>query len=220
MNLTKLRSGLLAGLLVLAGGCTGEPLGDRLPRSATDIFLLDLTVEGETLRPSGFRELIVEPGYQNQPQFLGDGQGVLYTARVGDEIDTYLHDLASGETRQLTRTEDNEYSPAPIPGSTGFSVVRVEQDDQRRLWRFDADGAPPELLLAEPSRVGFYAWGDSETIVLTVSEPTTGLYVVDIGSGEMELLLENVGRSIQEGAGCAGGTLLAVSSLRQPSGAL
>lgn len=193
----KLKSGLLAGLMVLTGACTGEPLGDRLPQSPTDIFLLDLTAEAGTLTPSGFRELIVDPGYQNQPQFLGDGQGVLYTARVGDEIDTYLYNLGSGETRQLTRTEDNEYSPAPIPGSTGFSVVRVERDDQRRLWRFDADGAHPELLLAEPSRVGFYAWGDSETIVLTVSEPSMALYVVDINSGKMELLLENVGRSIQ-----------------------
>jgi Tol biopolymer transport system component len=193
----KLKSSFLAGLLLVAGACTGEPLGDRLPQSETDIFLLDLVATEGSLTASEFRDLAVGPGYQNQPAFLSDGLSLLYTARVKDEIDTYQYTLASGETRRLTLTAENEYSPAPVPGSSRFSVVLVEANDQRRLWSYAADGGDAELLVAQPARVGFYAWGDSETVVLTESESTSALYVVDVTSGDMELLLENVGRSLQ-----------------------
>jgi len=191
----KLKSSVLTGLLLLAGACTGEPLGDRLPQSQTDIYLLDLTIEGERLTTSALRDLAVGPGYQNQPRFLDDGRGVLYTARIEDEVDTYLYLVAGGETKQVTRTVDNEYSPSPIPGSSRFSVVLVEANDQRRIWSYDEEGDDPELLLAKPTKVGFYAWGDSETIVLTESEST--LVVVDVTSSDTVLLLENVGRSLQ-----------------------
>jgi hypothetical protein len=99
--------------------------------------------------------------------------------------------------RRVTATAESEYSPTPIPGTSHFSVVRVEADSTQRLWRFDGDGGSPLLLLPDVAPVGYHAWANDRLVALFVlGEPAT-LWLADIVTGEAELIASDIGRSLQ-----------------------
>ncbi len=79
---------------------------------STDIFIL--SVDGESVGEP--RRITDREGYDNQPQFLTDGQGLVYSSLGTDGTDIYRHDLGSGETHVVVNTPESEYSPTPIPG--------------------------------------------------------------------------------------------------------
>ena len=104
------------------------------------------------------------PGYDNQPMFSADGRRILFAAnRDGRQINVFEYDRTSSRVSQLTHTPENENSPTYLPAgigdSSGFSVVRTEPDRSQRLWRFDAQGRNPQVVLTDVktgrvSRVG------------------------------------------------------------------
>ena len=170
----------------------------------TDVYLVAIEPgEGELPNLGEPRNLTDRQGYDNQPAFLPDGSGILYTSMVpGPEEGTLqtdiVHlDLASGETRWVTRTPDtSEYSPTPIDGGKALSVVRVEPDGKQRLWSFPLDGEDePELLLPNVEPVGYHAWeGDDELVLFVLGEPHT-LQRVQLG-GEARVIASNIGRAL------------------------
>ena len=183
-------------LLLPATGC--GPAEDTAAPGNTDIFVATLLASGTLLAVGEPVRLTDRRHYDNQPMFLPDGASLLYTARVGAQTDIYRYDLEGSRRTHLTRTLASEYSPTPIPGSNLFSVVRVEQDDRQRLWRFSEDGEPvsPVLDWGRELTVGYHAWSGSETLVLFIlGEPAT-LRIADVATGESWEVAENVGRSL------------------------
>lgn len=174
---------------------------------ATDIHLASLEGAGASLRLTAPRNITDRAGYDNQPHFTPDGRGILYTSiREDGQADTYRYELETGSTVRLTDTPESEYSPTPLPGGSGFSVVRVEADSSQRLWRFDASGGSPTLTLPDIEPVGYHAWIDSETVALFVlGEPPT-LQIVDVTTGSARVAAESIGRSLHR---IPGGTELA-----------
>lgn len=163
----------------------------------TDIYLVSLDkgdmgpVLGEP------RKVTDRAGYDNQPHFLNDGSGLLYTSIREGQADIYLYDVEKGTHRAITNTFESEYSPTPIPGRKAISVVRVEADERQRLWSFPLAGGEPTLLLADVEPVGYHAWGDERRLALFVlGEPPT-LQQVDLG-GEARVIVENIGRSLHK----------------------
>lgn len=180
---------------------------------ATDIQLLpvELGEDGRwtVLRPYPATD---RDGYDNQPAFEPDGEGLLYTSQRGDQTDVYRYDLASGETVQVTDTSESEYSPTPMPGGERFSVVRVEADGTQRLWSFPLAGGAPELLLPGIAPVGYHAWLDADTLALFVlGEPIT-LRIASLAGGEARVVAETVGRSLHRIPGAGGLSYLDKSS--------
>jgi hypothetical protein len=101
---------------------------------------------------------------------------------------------------QLTRTPENENSPTYLPEGVGdaggFSVVRTEPDRKQRLWRFDAQGANPQLILTEVEPVGYHAWvGAGKLALFVLGEPST-LRIANVVTGEAEIAAESIGRSL------------------------
>lgn len=199
------RLGMAALLGAALAGCVTSPARTPAPAApaaaappGTDIYLLALGEQDGELRVGAPRNLTDRAGYDNQPQFTPDGRALLYTSiREDGQADVYRYDLERGAVQRLTRTPESEYSPTPLPDGAGFSVVRVERDSTQRLWRFDADGTNPRLLLAELRPVGYHAWGDAGTLALFVlGEPPT-LQLADVRSGRAEVVAENIGRSLQ-----------------------
>jgi dipeptidyl aminopeptidase/acylaminoacyl peptidase len=164
---------------------------------ATDIFLLDLEESGGEIRVGAVVNLTDRAGYDNQPAFAPDGQGVLYTSiREDGQADIYRYDIARRSAQRLTRTPESEYSPTPTPDGRGISVVRVEMDSTQRLWRFDSEGRNPRLVLEGVRPVGYHAWGDEHTLALFVlGEPPT-LQIADTRTGRADAVAENTGRSL------------------------
>jgi hypothetical protein len=124
---------------------------------------------------------------------------------IGDDAqaDIYRYDFASRSSTRVTNTKESEYSPTPLPGGRGFSVVRVEPDSTQRLWAFDLDGTHPRLLLAGVKPVGYHAWIDSVTVALFVLGTPATLQIADLRTGKADTVARDIGRSPQRVPGRA-----------------
>jgi hypothetical protein len=191
----------VCSLLVIA--CT--TFAQTAPPS-TDIWLAPLNVSGNRLSVGTPVNITNRAGYDNQPSFLPNGSGILYTVMQTDppgpqaptQTDIFLYDLRAKKTTRITRTAESEYSATVIPGGKYFSVVRVEPDSTQRLWRFRMDGTQPAILLLGIKPVGYHAWVDSNTVALFVlgNPPTLQLATVSTGLGD--IIIGNIGRSLHK----------------------
>lgn len=188
--------------LAAAAAACGEPT-DGLPVDSpatapvdTDVWVAELLDSGRRLRVGTPHNATDRPGYDNQPAFLPDGSGFLYTSiDQNGQADTWRYELDRGRSYRVTRTAEDEFSPTPLADG-GFSVVRVELDGAHRLWRFDADGANATLVLEGVQPVGYHAWLDDHRVGLFVlGEPPT-LAVADTRTGDAKTVLSSIGRSL------------------------
>jgi Tol biopolymer transport system component len=195
------RAAILTAVLaigVVQTPSTPQPTGPP----ATDIYLLSLTNKGvASLTEAKPLPISVAPGYDNQPMFSPDGRRMLFAAnRDGKQIDVFVFDRDADRMTQLTKTPENENSPTYLPSGTstsvGFSVVRTEADRTQRLWRFDADGGNPQVVLPDVKPVGYHAWVDADTVALFVLGQPATLQIATIGTGTAEIVAEGIGRSL------------------------
>lgn len=137
-------------------------------------------------------------GYNNQPSFLSNTE-LLYTAQgpADNQTDIYLLDLEKKTKLRMTKTPESEYSPKPTPGNLYFSVVRVEQDEDRsqRLWQYPLDrGDKGKASLRYLRGVGYYHWLDRFTVALFNVAATNYLSVADTRDESSRHLAPDVGR--------------------------
>ena len=161
----------------------------------------------------------IAPGYDNQPNFSADGTRILFAAnRDGKQIDVYVHERGSGKVAQLTQTAENENSPTYLPDGIGapggFSVVQTEPDRTQRLWRFNAQGRAPQLVLTDIKPVGYHVWIDGDHLVLFVLGQPATLQIANVTTGKAEIAADNIGRSLHR----IPGSRLASFVQREPSG--
>jgi hypothetical protein len=182
------------------------------PPPATDVYLIPLSGGLTSMKAAKPVAVSTSPGYDNQPNFSADGNRVLFAAnRDGKQSDVYVFDRGTGRVTQLTQTAENENSPTYLPVGAGpagsFSVVQSEFDKTgarpaspiQRLWRFNADGKSPQLILADINPVGYHAWMDADPLVLFVlggqGKPAT-LQIANVKTGKAEVAAEGIGRSL------------------------
>jgi hypothetical protein len=186
----------------------------QAPPPASEIYLATLAAEGDGLALGKPENISNSAGYDNQPFFTSDGGSILFTSSrnrvvgvpvVGVEAppaqtDIYRYDIASRQVRQITNTLTSEYSPTVMPGGTGISVIRVEEDGTQRLWRFGLDGAAPSVILPDVKPVGYHAWIDEHRLALFIlgerGQPAT-LQLADTRTGKAEVIATDIGRSVQ-----------------------
>ena len=171
------------------------------PPPATDIYLVPLGGGIGSMKTAKPVPLSVAPGYDNQPMFSPDGARVLFAANHdGKQTDVFVFDRAAGRVSQLTQTAENENSPTFLPSGLGeaggFSVVQTEPDKTQRLWRFDAQGKNPQLVLADIKPVGYHAWVDADHLALFVLGQPATLQLARVSTGKAEVAASNVGRSL------------------------
>jgi dipeptidyl aminopeptidase/acylaminoacyl peptidase len=192
------------------------------PPPATDIYLVPMNAGITSLKTAKPVPVSTAPGYDNQPNFSPDGGRILFAAnRDGKQIDVFVFNRGNGSVSQLTETALNENSPTYLPAGIGapggFSVVQTEPDRAQRLWRFNAQGRSPELVLTDIKPVGYHAWIDAERLVLFVlgqqGQPAT-LQIASVKTGRAEIAADNIGRSLHR----IPGTPLASFVQREASG--
>ena len=191
-------------LLVVAVGL-GWPLGQPAPAPApppgTDIYLVPITAGLAGMKTAKPVPVAVTPGYDNQPMFSPDGTRILFAANHdGKQTDVFAFDRASGRVSQLTETPENENSPTFLPagvGETGgFSVVRTEPDRSQRLWRFNAAGKNPQLVLADVKPVGYHAWVEPDHLAMFILGQPATLQVARAATGQAQVVASDIGRSL------------------------
>ncbi|WP_434479441.1 M20/M25/M40 family metallo-hydrolase [Gemmatimonas sp.] len=164
-----------------------------------EIYLVPLSLRGDTVRAGNPVNLTRRAGYDNQPMFTRDSRAIYYTANLGDgQSDIYRFDLGTGLTRPVQRTRpESEYSAAPILGDTAaVAVIRVEADSTQRLWRLPLNGGAPSVLIADLKPVGYFAQpNDSTWVTFVLGTPAT-LQVVRAGQPGAVTLARDIGRSL------------------------
>jgi WD40 repeat protein len=184
--------------IVLAGVTLAAAPQQATP--ATEVYLWRLTGEKGNVTPA-WTNISNSPGYDNQPSFLPDSSGLLFSSnRDGKQTDIYRYDIKARALTQVTRTSEAEYSPIVTPDRRTFSTIRVEADGTQRLWRFDLDGSNPRLVLENIKPVGYHAWIDDTHLALFIlggggGAPAT-LQIADTKTGTAEVIETGIGRSI------------------------
>jgi len=163
---------------------------------ASDIFIVDLK-GNEKLKVGQPIKITSEAGYNNQPSFLPDGRGLLYTSIKNKQADIYRYDIRSGTTTQVTNTPESEYSPTLMPDGKAISVVRVEADGTQRLWKFPLAGGEPSLILENIKPVGYHLWIDDHTLALFILGRPNTLQLADVRTGKAEFVIDNPGRILR-----------------------
>jgi hypothetical protein len=175
------------------------PVGPLQP----DIYLAELSVF-DGLHYLGPLQNVTNRAYSydNQPTFTPDSRSLLYTTEYGygDRVQTEIHRyyLSSRREARITRTDEGEYSPAPVPGDRAFSVIRVEADSAQRIWRFTMQGMDGEVLFRNLDAIGYYAWGNETTVLLYVFGDPPTARIADLTTGESEVVAGGVGRSLNK----------------------
>jgi hypothetical protein len=191
----------------MAASCTCTTVHAQTPTPtpaatppASDICIANLTKQKGELKPGEPQKITTFAGYNNQPFFLPDGRGVLYTSIINGQADIYRYDIRSGTTSQVTNTPESEYSPTLMPDGKNISVVRVEADGTQRLWKFPLAGGAPSLILENIKPVGYHWWLDKNTVALFIlgaaGKPHT-LQIADVSTGKTEMVAENPGRILR-----------------------
>jgi Tol biopolymer transport system component len=188
-------------LLIAALLQATPPAQPAAPPPSTDIYLVPLTGGLPSMKASKPTPVSTIAGYDNQPMFSPDGSRILFSANHdGKQTDVYTFDRASGRVSQVTRTSENENSPTFLPagiGSAGdFSVVQSEMDRTQRLWRFDAKGANPQLILSDIKPVGYHAWVDPDRVALFVLGQPNSLQLASVKTGKGDVVANGIGRSL------------------------
>ena len=181
-------------VLALALGATATASA-QAPES--DIFLAPLRRIRDSLLVGTPVNVTHRVGYDNQPSFLPNSSGILYTV-VGPEgqADIWRYDIADHRTTRVTSTPESEYSATVMPGGRRMSVIRVEADSTQRLWSFALDGSDPQVLVANQKPVGYHAWlGPMRLVTYVLGKPST-LHVVDSDGAHDEVRAHDVGRSL------------------------
>lgn len=203
-------------LISLAAFQAAQPAA---PPPSTDIYLLQLSGGLPSMKAATPVAVSTVIGYDNQPMFSPDGARILFSGNHdGKQFDIYAFDRASARVTRLTQTPENENSPTFLPPgvgeSGGFSVVQTEMDKTQRLYRFDAQGRNPQLILSDIKPVGYHAWIDSDRLGLFVLGQPNSLQLASVKTGKGEVVASGIGRSLHRIPGTR-----AISFVhREPSG--
>ena len=164
----------------------------------TDIFLAAIKRVGDSLVIGPATNITHRPGYDNQPSFLPNSRGILYTVVGADaQADIWRYDIAERRNSRVTATSESEYSAVVMPGGLRMSVIRVEADSTQRLWSFALDGSNPQLLLTVLKPVGYHAWlGPAKLVTFVLGTPAT-LHVIDSDGSHDEIRARDIGRALQ-----------------------
>ncbi|MCJ7486952.1 MAG: S9 family peptidase [Candidatus Aminicenantes bacterium] len=109
-----------------------------------------------------------------------DGTRVAFTVTETDiEQDAYvtqiwLADVATGESRQLTRGKKSSSGPAWSPDGRSLAFTSSRADDKSQLFVISPDGGEAVQLTKSETGVGGFAWSpDGKTIAFTAADPVS-----------------------------------------------
>mgnify|MGYP006289581471 CR=1 FL=1 len=194
---------------ILGNGCADPPptedsaAGDSIATAApgTDVYVAPLDATVDSLRVGSPTPVTTRSGYDNQPAFLPEENGLVWTSIRNGQADIYRSGK-TGEPSRLTNTPESEFSPTPRPKGQ-MTVVRVEADGRQRLWRYRLDGTPVEPVLPDADSVGYHAWLDSTRVALFVLGSPPTLHVADVAAGTDTVVATRIGRSLRTVPGTA-----------------
>lgn len=164
---------------------------------STEVYLFDLSFNGESYSLANPKNISSNEGYDNQPHFLPDGNSLLYAGTVDGQTDVFQYDLRNGEKTRLTQTPGSEYSPTPTPDGKGFSCIVLEKDGTQLLSKYNWNSNQAEVLIPDLV-VGYHAWLSKRKVASFVLGDPNYLQWNIIGSKRSGVIQTKIGRSLHK----------------------
>mgnify|MGYP003338281233 FL=1 len=162
----------------------------------TEVYLFDLNLlkTGVITVANGIN-VSKHQGYDNQPYFHPEKPVLYYTSsRSGGQTDILTFDYKTGQTGELTRTPESEYSPTITPDGKSVSCI-IMRDKVQDLGMYPIGGGAPEILVNNLT-VGYHAWLDKDDVILFVLGNPLTLHRFNTISKSDAVIASTVGRSI------------------------
>lgn len=184
-------------LLLLFFFCLLAPL--LIAQPDTDIYMISIQQNGDQWTFSEAKNVTPRKGYDNQPSFTPDGQGLLYVSALSDgQTEVYRYDLASGSSKRLTQTKTrSEYSPTVMPDGKHFSALVVEEDSSQRIWKFPIAGGNGSRLTDKMEFIGYYGWYHKKKLAAFILGDVFTLQCFHIKKQKPQILATDIGRAVQ-----------------------
>lgn len=162
----------------------------------TEVYLFDLKMANNIWSITNPINISNNEGYDNQPSFWRDGESILYARTVNSQTDIARYFIESGNTAVLTDTmEGSEYSPTPTPDRK-ISSVRLDTTGLQRLYEYDFRGR--NEILVDNLVIGYHSWISVTRIVAFVLGDPATMQIINIITGDAEIVGENIGRSLHQ----------------------
>lgn len=143
-------------------------------------------------------------GYNNQPRFLSYDEIMLTSAIDTQQVtDIYQLNLRTEEFFRVTATDQiSEFSPAPSPGNSHFTCVRIEADGKdQSLWQYPNDrSGTGKRLLPNLKNIGYYAWLSKDTAAVFLVGSTNTLAITNTSTQKADIVLDDIGRCLKTGS--------------------
>jgi hypothetical protein len=170
---------------------------------STEVFLAPLVWTNASVTIGAPVNITNNPGYDNQPSFLPDSSAVLFASnRDAKQNDIYKYDIAAKQVIQLTKTDENEYSPLVAPDGKSFICVHGAEQS---LFRYDLDGGNPRLAFQYGKElIGYHVWTsptEFAAFILATATAPQSLQVINTATGKGEIIETNTGRSLMHRIG-------------------
>jgi dipeptidyl aminopeptidase/acylaminoacyl peptidase len=165
-------------------------------QEGSEIYLFNFNIDADHFSLSNARNITNSPGYDNQPQFLPDGESLLYSSDDGfGQTDIYRYNIKARSERRMTFTPGSEFSPTITPDGNYFSCIILEKNNDQYLWKYPIKGAVPQKVTSV-SPIGYHCWINPDLIgVFVVGEPNT-LKLVDLNSDQAEQIADSPGTTL------------------------
>lgn len=183
-NLVLLLTGLLFVVLLNA-------------QNGSEIYIADIVINSTNASLTSIKNISNHIGYDNQPCFIKGTNKVLFASiRDGKQSDIYEYDMVSEKLIHFITTEESEYSPTLSIDGKNIICVRVEKDENQRLWSFDLKKKSPKVFLPKIDSVGYFTFLSKEQIAMFIlGEPQT-LRLADIKNQSEKVIDKNIGRAL------------------------
>jgi hypothetical protein len=167
-------------------------------QTGSEILLFDLQTKKGKLILSNPKNITNHVGYDNQPSFHADKPLVYFSSfNEGGRSEIKIYNYKTGETKQLTQTQEREYSPTLTPDKEFISCIIQRDSGAQDLGKYPVAGGQA-IVLIDNLIVGYHAWVDNDRLLLFVlGEPQT-LHLYNIKTKEDKILAENIGRSLHK----------------------
>jgi hypothetical protein len=171
-------------------------------QEGSDIWLGDFTLE-PTASISNLVPISDNEQYTNQPYFF-DINHLYYTQALGADdavqMDIFVHRIRENQSKNVSNSDESEYSATPLPYDEGMSVIRVDASGKQALWELSSAGEPMRHLVPAIEPVGYQVWlNANELLLFVLGEPHT-LQRADINqlNSAGKVIDDNIGASLYQ----------------------
>ncbi len=161
--------------------------------------MFDINFENDQISISNPQNITARIGYDNQPSFHSS-KPIIYFSSFNSEgrSDIKYYNYKTKETKNLTLTNEREYSPTLTPDGNFISCILQRDNGAQDLVKYPINGGEP-LVLIKDILIGYHAWIDnSKLLTYVLSEDKGELHYFDLASGESALITAKIGRSMHK----------------------